>query len=284
MNWGERSLEAGLPLAAKESGLRQSIHGYKRVVVALSGGVDSSLLSLVAHQELGENAKAVIAVSPSLSRDALEQARTVSRHIGIKLEEKPTNEVELSEYRVNDVNRCYYCRVVTFGAFVEANPGVQVVAGFQRDDLGEIRPGLLAARQLGIRFPLIDAGLGKDDARDLARRSGLPNWNSAADACLSSRFETGITISEETLSIVGEVEGAIRKVMGINNEYPIRVRVLSSLGIRLEVDESLKAIALAERERIRPILQSGFGEGISIYFGPYRSGSASRRRDDNEEY
>lgn len=190
------------------------LRGMQRVIVAYSGGVDSAVLAWAAHQALGEAAVAAVAVSPSLPARELREAEDLAKVIGIRLEQITTREFEDERYLRNDGDRCYWCR----HALVEAleplarSRNAALVYGAIPDDLGDHRPGMQAAREGGVRAPLIEAGLGKDDVRALAREAGLAVWDKPASACLSSRIPVGRRVTVDALTRVDRAEEALSRL------------------------------------------------------------------------
>lgn len=179
------------------------------VLVAFSGGIDSTLVLKVAHDELGRRAVAVTAVSPTLPALELEQSKRICREIGARHVVHETDQLRDVEFVKNDASRCYHCKTDLYSALVPMASlmGLAFVAnGAHRDDLGDDRPGLRAAREHGVRSPLLEAGMGKGEIRQAARALGLSNWDKPAAACLSSRIARGEAITVERLKRVEEAE------------------------------------------------------------------------------
>jgi pyridinium-3,5-biscarboxylic acid mononucleotide sulfurtransferase len=221
-------------ISMKAQALEATLAGMGSVLVAYSGGADSALVAAVASRMLGDRALAVTAVSPSLPPGELEAARSTAREIGIRHRSVRTHELDLEAYRANGLDRCYHCKSELYDvlAGVARREGFDSVAsGANADDLGDFRPGLRAAAERGIRHPLVEAGLGKDDVREMSRSLGIPTWNKPASACLSSRFAFGVRIGVEELSKVGRAERAI-KDLGFGQ---VRVRVHGDVA-RVEVE------------------------------------------------
>ena len=202
----------------------QIIASFNGALVALSAGVDSSLVALLARKALKDHTLAVTAVSESLAPGELEIARKTAVQIGIRHFEITTDEVHNATYLANPTNRCYYCKSTLYTDLRQEADilGLEaIIDGTQLDDLGDTRPGLLAAREAGVRSPLVEAGFSKRDVREAARMFGLEIWDKPAMPCLSSRIPHGVEITAEKLNQVGEAEAMIKRLSGARD---IRVR------------------------------------------------------------
>ena len=236
-------------LSAKYELLKRVLLNAGRVVVAYSGGVDSTLVAKVALDNLGaEDVLAVLAVSASLGEDERRSAIDILVELGVPYLEIETNEVDDPRYAANPANRCYFCKEHVYGALVDVARKLgfeTVVDGFNLDDTGDFRPGRKAGRELGVRSPLHETGLNKDEIRALARHLGLSNWSKPAMACLSSRVEYGAPITAQILSQVDRAEQALRR-LGFED---LRVRHHDQIA-RIEVDPHVIDRALAHRAEI----------------------------------
>jgi pyridinium-3,5-biscarboxylic acid mononucleotide sulfurtransferase len=256
----------------KERALRDTLASLDSVVVAYSGGVDSAYLAVVAHKALGERSLAVTADSASYPQRHREMAIRVAAVFGFRHELIPTTELDQAAYRANPINRCYYCKreLYTHLTKIAAARRAVVVDGNNADDRGDYRPGRQAAREFGVRSPLDEVDLGKEEIRTLSRHAGLPTWDEPASACLSSRIPYHSEVTDEKLRQIERAEDALR-AMGFR---VCRVRHHDAMA-RVEIgrDELNRAL---EPETSDAIVQSltaiGYRE-VTIDPRGYRTGS-----------
>jgi pyridinium-3,5-biscarboxylic acid mononucleotide sulfurtransferase len=202
-----------LDLVSKQAALSDRLRTLGRTLVAYSGGVDSAFLAWATHQTLGEQMLAVIADSPSLARTHLADAIAFATEQSIPIEVIATSELDRPEYIRNDSSRCFHCKDELFTVMddLRQKRGFDsIVYGVNVDDQGDFRPGQAAAKRHHVSAPLLDAGLTKQDIRELAQAAGLRIWDKPASACLSSRIEYGRPVDRAALSIVEQGEDAIR--------------------------------------------------------------------------
>jgi uncharacterized protein len=260
--------------ASKLESARTIVRDMSSVLVAYSGGVDSSLLLKLALDELGERAVAVLASSPAYPESEQEEARILARQLGARLVEVATNEVELEAYVRNNPDRCFHCKEELFETLepVRRDLGLDVIAyGATADDADDHRPGHGSAVRRGIRFPLLEAGMGKPEIRAAARRLGLPNWNKASFACLSSRIPHGTEVTVEALRQIESAEAAI-KALGFKQ---VRVRHHGDVA-RIEVEPAEIARLISEREQVVEALRSAGYKFVSLDLEGYATGSLNR--------
>jgi len=251
--------------------LKQILKSLDSVLIAFSGGVDSSFLAKVAYDVLGDNAIAVTADSSLYTE--VEEAKEVAEEIGIKHEVFSTEELDISEFSSNPPDRCYYCKKELFSKLwkIAEEKGLKhVIDGTNYDDLGDYRPGMKATAELNVLSPLKETKLTKSEIRELSKKFGLKTWNKPSMACLASRFPYGTAITNEKLSVVGEAEKFLRE-LGIRQ---LRVRHHKDIA-RIEVLPEDMNIFLQNgiREKVvEKFKQLGYTY-IALDLGGYRTGS-----------
>lgn len=249
--------------------LRCRLTELGRVVVAFSGGIDSSFLAFVAHDTLGpEGATAITAVSPSLATSERLECASLAEEWGLSWLEVETGELDSAEYRRNDLDRCAHCKDALMDALLAASRGSVVALGVNLDDLGDHRPGQDAAAARGAVFPLVDAGFGKADVREHARRLGLRVWDKPAAACLASRIPFGTPVTVGVLEVVGEAEAALR-ALGFDD---LRVRHYGELA-RIEVPADRLDEVVARRAEVVDALHGAGYRYATLDLEGLRSGN-----------
>jgi pyridinium-3,5-biscarboxylic acid mononucleotide sulfurtransferase len=244
------------------------------VLVAYSGGVDSSLLLKLALEELGEGAVAVLASSPAYPESEQDEARALAKTLGARLVEVTTSELELEAYTRNNPDRCFHCKEELFDTLepIQHDLGLQHLAyGATADDAGDHRPGHGSAVRRGVRFPLLEAGMGKSDIRAAARNLGLPNWNKPSFACLSSRIPHGTQV---TVAALRQIEAAERALKDIGFRQ-VRVRHHGDVA-RIEVEAAEIARLVDERDRVVELLRATGYKFVSVDLEGYSTGSLNR--------
>ncbi|MCS6292917.1 MAG: ATP-dependent sacrificial sulfur transferase LarE [Nitrospira sp.] len=264
-----------LSLEHKLLHLREIFAAMDSVLVAYSGGIDSTVVLKVAYDQLLDRAVGVTAISPTFPAVELDSATRVAKEIGVRHELVQTDQLMIPAFTENDANRCFHCKTDLYqllGKLRETRATAVIVDGTNLDDLGDDRPGIKAAREWGVRSPLVEANLSKAEIRSLAKDLGLSNWDKPAAACLSSRIPRGITITREKLSRVEQAE----EVLLAEGFRHCRVRDHGEIA-RIEVgqDELARIIEGERGTRIsRRVKKLGF-RFVTIDLDGYRPGGVS---------
>lgn len=262
-----------LDIDQKLKALNALLESYGDVIVAFSGGVDSAFLAEAARRVLADKALAVTAISDSYPEREMKAAADIAQQIGIRFETINTDELEMEGYASNPTNRCYFCKTELFTKLrpiAEKYRVSTIVYGAIPDDIGDYRPGMDAAKSMGIKAPLIDANLTKADIREVSKQWGLPTWDKPAFACLSSRFPYGTRITRELLRQVDRAEQFLYD-LGVRQ---FRVRHHGDLA-RIEVDPAeISHIApTSTRSQIDEHFKSLGYRYVTLDLQGYRSGS-----------
>ena len=256
---------------AKLQTLKANISGLRRAIVAFSGGVDSSLVARVAAEVLGEGALAVTSGSKSLKRSDLALAGELAENWGMRHRVIVTDELTKPEYLANPVNRCFHCKTSLYedlSRIAAEEDFDHVLNGTNTDDLGDHRPGLVAARNYEVVSPLVDAGFDKADVRAVAAHLGLENADKPQSACLSSRFPYGTHITEARL---GQVEAAEEALADLGFSQ-FRVRHHEDVA-RIELLAEELPLALELRDQITARVRATGYRFVAVDLGGFRSGS-----------
>ncbi len=266
-------MSSGQNLEAKRSALDVQLKGLGRLLVAYSGGVDSAFLASAAHQILGDQMLAVIADSPSLARTHLQDAIAFASEQRIPLEVISTEELDKPEYARNDASRCFHCKDELFTvmeSFRSTHGFDSIAYGVNVDDQGDFRPGQAAAKRHNVSSPLLEAGLTKQEIRELARAAGLRIWDKPASACLSSRIEYGRPVTREALSVVEQGEDALRS-LGFRQ---FRVRHHGEI-VRIEIarEELVRALTPEMATEFTRVFKALGFKFVTLDLEGFRSGS-----------
>lgn len=278
-------IQNSTPAEEKLSALKDYLKSLGSVAVAFSSGVDSTFLLKVAHDVLGDKAIAVTASSCSFPKRERDQAKAFCKKEGICHIQVVSEELEIPEFRHNPVNRCYLCKKELFEKILKIAEEKNINAvceGSNMDDNGDYRPGLNAIRELGVKSPLRECGLYKEEIRLLSKEMQLPTWNKPSFACLASRFVYGEEINEKRLKMVEEAEQFLLD-KGFNQ---LRVRIHGENLARIEVEPGqLEAVLKIKDDLVQALKNAGFLY-VTLDLQGYRSGSMNDilNKEQKEKY
>ena len=272
-------VEVNPNLSEKTSRLLEDLLALKRVMVAFSGGIDSTLVTYLAKLALGDNVVAVTANSPSLPSFELEETRKLAKMMGVKHMVIRTEELADPNYASNPLNRCYFCKKELSEKLLglaRSLGGYAIIDGTNADDLKDHRPGAVALIESGIRRPLAEAGMSKGEVRELSKQLELPNFDKPSMPCLSSRVEYGQAITPEKLQRIERSENLIRSLTGVKE---LRVRDHGNMA-RIEVGRAERKLFFDEKllDDIAEGLRGFSFVYITFDLAGYRSGSMNQKR------
>ncbi len=267
-------------LQEKVVGVRKILRDMRSVLVAFSGGVDSTFLLHLAHEELGDRVVALLASSPTYPKAEIQQARKTAEDMGVQAVEVVSQELEISNFVSNGPRRCYHCKRELFSLCWQKAKEfgfASVVDGSNFDDTGDYRPGMEAARELSVRSPLMEAGLTKAEIREMSHQLGLPTWDKPSLACLSSRIPYGTPITLERLRQVEKAEDFLRQFgfrqLRVRHHGELARIEVSAQEMNLFQDENLR------KQVIRFLKEIGFTY-VALDLQGYRTGAMNETLKD----
>lgn len=266
-------MDTNITLQSKLTRLKYILKDMGSVLVAFSGGVDSTFLATISKDVLGSHSVAVTAYSPSMTQDDLEETKSLAKNLGLKHMIIETDELSNPEYIANGLRRCYFCKVELYTKLMPIATELTlsyVISGTNIDDLGDYRPGMKAGQEYGVRNPMVEAGLTKSDIRQLSKERSLPTWDKPAQPCLSSRIPYGTPVSIESLTRIGKAESLLRdaglKEFRVRHHDTIaRIEILPN-DIRMLLQDDLRESLVKDMKAI------GY-EYITLDLSGFKSGS-----------